>query len=233
MHRPLRPLLAALTTSVLIMTPAPGMGESLMITQGNSGASLDFRIIIPPIMRVLENSHPRQLDTIADGKASAEQRLVVLSNMKGGVLRLVTACRAPTRYLGAANCPTKRHTPQARGRRLQPLWHPPGTLHGGAAAPLRHQRWQRQCPQLAGANRHLGHLNLRGLTAHLRNGVSGCKNPVHTCAPVTRNSCCSASFSSVLIAQRANAALVRLVCAISEAWTVQMNGLGSLLGGST
>jgi hypothetical protein len=84
MPRSLRPLLAALTTSVLIMTPAPGMGESLMITQGNSGASLDFRIIIPPIMRVLENSHPRQLDTIADGKASAEQRLVVLSNMKGG-----------------------------------------------------------------------------------------------------------------------------------------------------
>ncbi|WP_332742478.1 hypothetical protein [Hydrogenophaga sp.] len=84
MSRSLRPLLACLTSSALLLAPAPGMGESAMAIQRNAGASLDFRIIIPPIMRVLENSHPRQLDTFADGKVSAQQRLVVLSNMRGG-----------------------------------------------------------------------------------------------------------------------------------------------------
>lgn len=84
MHRPLRPLLACLSASALLLAPAPSLGESVMTIQGNGGASLDFRIIIPPIMRVLENSHPRQLDTFADGKVRAQQRLVVLSNLKGG-----------------------------------------------------------------------------------------------------------------------------------------------------
>lgn len=84
MPRSLRPLLACLTSSALLLAPAPSMGESVMVIQGKTGASLDFRIIIPPVMQVLENSHPRQLDTFADGKVSAQQRLVVLSNMRGG-----------------------------------------------------------------------------------------------------------------------------------------------------
>ncbi|WP_332748236.1 hypothetical protein [Hydrogenophaga sp.] len=84
MSRSLRPLLACLTSSALLLVPAPSMGESAVVIQRNAGASLDIRIIIPPIMRVLENSHPRQLDTFADGKVSAQQRLVVLSNMRGG-----------------------------------------------------------------------------------------------------------------------------------------------------
>jgi hypothetical protein len=43
-----------------------------MVSQGNAGAALDFRIIIPPIMRVLENSHPTQLTPIVGGAWSAE-----------------------------------------------------------------------------------------------------------------------------------------------------------------
>ena len=94
MPRSLRPLLVGLACSTLLLAPAPGMGEGLMVSQGNAGAALDFRIIIPPIMRVLENSHPTQLTPIVGGDWSAEQRLVVLSNMKRGfcvTLRMNTA----------------------------------------------------------------------------------------------------------------------------------------------
>lgn len=81
-RRSLPPLLAALG---LLLTPSIGVGESVWAAQGqNANASLDFRIVIPPVMRVLENSHPVQLDAQADGARSAEQRLVVLSNMKHG-----------------------------------------------------------------------------------------------------------------------------------------------------
>lgn len=78
-------LSAALLAVGWLLTPATGMSES-----GQGGASrpasaaLDFRIVIPPVMQVLENSHPRQLDTFAGGEASALQRLVVVSNMKRG-----------------------------------------------------------------------------------------------------------------------------------------------------
>jgi hypothetical protein len=79
----LRPL-SALVTSALLLIPATGIGESALVSQGRSGAALDFRIVIPPIMRVLENSHPLQLDTSAEGEVRAQQRLVVQSNMKRG-----------------------------------------------------------------------------------------------------------------------------------------------------
>lgn len=79
-----RPFIPALAASALLLVPATGIGESALVHQGKSSAALDFRIIIPPIMRVLENSHPQQLDTSMGGEASAEQRVVVQSNMKRG-----------------------------------------------------------------------------------------------------------------------------------------------------
>lgn len=70
-----------------LLAPAPSLGESMLVT-GSEGrgasATLNFRIVIPPVMRVMENSHPLQLDADAGGALSAEQRLVVLSNMKRG-----------------------------------------------------------------------------------------------------------------------------------------------------
>lgn len=51
---------------------------------GKASASLDFRIIIPPVMRVLENSHPSELIPDASGALSGQQRLVVVSNMRRG-----------------------------------------------------------------------------------------------------------------------------------------------------
>ena len=81
---PRRRRLPALAASALLLVPATSIGESVLVPQGQAGASLDFRIIIPPIMRVIENSHPLQLDTSVAGEASAQQRLVIQSNMKRG-----------------------------------------------------------------------------------------------------------------------------------------------------
>jgi hypothetical protein len=135
MPRPSRPLLVCLTSSVLLMAPAPGMGESLMVTQGNSGASLDFRIIIPPIMRVLENSHPRRLEAFADGRVIAQQRLVVLSNMKGGfcVSLRRTAAELGTWELQTAPQSGIQLTPAADGYSLC------GTRPGRYTVLLQHQ----------------------------------------------------------------------------------------------
>lgn len=84
MTAPNHPRFPALLVSALMLVPATSIGESVMVNQGKAGASLDFRIIIPPIMRVLENSHPLSLDAEASGDWSAQQRLVVVSNMKRG-----------------------------------------------------------------------------------------------------------------------------------------------------
>lgn len=79
------PLPALLTTLGLLLAPAPGMAESALAQPGqNASASLNFRIVIPAVMRVLENSHPEQLASSTDGALSAQQRLVVVSNMKHG-----------------------------------------------------------------------------------------------------------------------------------------------------
>ncbi|MGE0098906.1 MAG: hypothetical protein AB7S86_11220 [Hydrogenophaga sp.] len=84
MPRPTR-LPAALLAAGLLLTPAAGMSESALGGQARpASAALDFRIIIPPVMQVLENSHPVQLAAEASGDWSAEQRLVVVSNMKRG-----------------------------------------------------------------------------------------------------------------------------------------------------
>jgi hypothetical protein len=78
--------LVALAASLgLLLAPAASQGEARFSSAAPAASgSLDFRIIIPPVMRVLENSHPGQLDTGADGSLGAPQRLVVLSNMKHG-----------------------------------------------------------------------------------------------------------------------------------------------------
>lgn len=79
-----RPFFPLLATSALLLIPSTSIGESVLLSPGKASAALDFRIIIPPMMQVLENSHPQQLDTFTDGEASAQQRLVVVSNMKRG-----------------------------------------------------------------------------------------------------------------------------------------------------
>jgi hypothetical protein len=81
-----RSLTVLAASLALLLAPATGVAESRVAEAGQPGpsAALDFRIIIPPVMRVLEHSHPSKLDANADGTLGAEQRLVVLSNMKRG-----------------------------------------------------------------------------------------------------------------------------------------------------
>lgn len=86
---PLKPrttrLPVALLASGLLLSPAPGMGESALATNTQTPrASLNFRIIVPPVMQLLENSHPAQLDLPANGALRAQQKLVVASNLKRG-----------------------------------------------------------------------------------------------------------------------------------------------------
>ncbi len=103
MFRRSHPLPTLLAILVLLLAPLPGAAESsLVVGNGNASATLNFRIVIPPLMRVLENSHPEQLAASENGALSALQRLVVVSNLKRGF------------------CVTLRQThPQLSGWRLQ------------------------------------------------------------------------------------------------------------------
>ena len=78
--------LPLIAVALLLLWPAASRAEaSYPGASGKASASLNFRIIIPSVMRVLENSHPAQLQPSADGSAlTAEQRLVVVSNMRHG-----------------------------------------------------------------------------------------------------------------------------------------------------
>lgn len=108
MSRPLRSLSLALSllTAAGLFSPASGRAESQFAPPGQgASASLNIRIIIPAVMQVLENSHPALLES----DQPAEQRLVVLSNMRHGF------------------CVTLRQTePQPIGWRLQNASDEPG-----------------------------------------------------------------------------------------------------------
>lgn len=81
-YRRLSPLVACLG---LVLAPAASQGEAQLTSSAPAiSGALDFRIIVPPVMRVLENSHPPQLTSDAQGSLGGQQRLVVLSNMKHG-----------------------------------------------------------------------------------------------------------------------------------------------------
>ncbi len=76
---------ATLLAVGLLLTPAAGMSESALGSLSRpASAALDFRIVIPPVMQLLENSHPVLLAPQGDGDWSAEQKLVVVSNLKRG-----------------------------------------------------------------------------------------------------------------------------------------------------
>lgn len=74
-------LASTLAAAALLSAPVPGAAEAMLATGGGpASASLNFRIIIPPVMRVIENRHPAQIE----GGQPVEQHLVVLSNLKRG-----------------------------------------------------------------------------------------------------------------------------------------------------
>lgn len=112
----LRRLPALVASLALLAVPSPSLGDSMLVTEGEAAgasASLNFRIIIPAVMRVMENSHPLQLTASADGALNAEQRLVVLSNLKRGFcVNLRLAAPGVDRW--------QLHTPPASGVSLSP-----------------------------------------------------------------------------------------------------------------
>ncbi|HEX5739598.1 MAG TPA: hypothetical protein VFY22_13900 [Hydrogenophaga sp.] len=90
-----RPSLLALVVLTLGV-PGTSFGESVLVSgtrNAGASASVDIRIVVPPVMQVLENSHPSQLGVSVDGQWNAQQKLVVMSTMKRGfcvTLRLAT-----------------------------------------------------------------------------------------------------------------------------------------------
>jgi hypothetical protein len=105
--------LAAL--ALFLALPAAQAESGFAPPGGKASAALDFRIIIPPVMRVLENSHPSELLPDATGALSGQQRLVVVSNMKRGFcvsLRLPEPQRAGWRL---------QQTSELRGVWLEPV----------------------------------------------------------------------------------------------------------------
>lgn len=76
---------APLCSLALLVAPATTLAESALAPPGGkASATLNLRIVIPPVMRVLENSHPGAVHPDPAGRLSGEQRLVVVSNMKRG-----------------------------------------------------------------------------------------------------------------------------------------------------
>jgi hypothetical protein len=106
---------------VVTATPLALAESGFASASGKSSAALDFRIIIPPVMQVLENSHPDQLQVDALGALSAQQRLVVLSNMRHGFcvsLRMAEPQRTDWRVQHSGSEPGVRLEPTTDGWRL-------------------------------------------------------------------------------------------------------------------
>ncbi|WP_310566306.1 hypothetical protein [Hydrogenophaga sp.] len=110
-------LAAGLTVLGLLLAPMTGAAEATRADGGgHASSSLHVRIVIPPVLRVLEDSHPQQVD----GSQWVEQRLVVLSNLQNGFcasLRLtdpqLSGWRLQTDEVGGITL-----QPQADGYRL-------------------------------------------------------------------------------------------------------------------
>ena len=83
----LRRVAAGLALASGFMAP-PAVAESaLTTTAGRVGATIQFRVIIPAVLRVAQNDHPAVLTPTRDAPAQpleATQRLVVQSNMRHG-----------------------------------------------------------------------------------------------------------------------------------------------------
>lgn len=104
-------LVTALAAGAVLLAPLPAAAEASRATGGESAsASLNIRIVIPPVMRVIENSHPEQIDV----RQPVEQRLVVLSNLRRGFC-------ANLRLSDPALVSWQLQTEQVGGVTLQPV----------------------------------------------------------------------------------------------------------------
>ena len=66
---------------------SPALADGALSLDGHqTSSSLDFRIIIPPVLRVVENSYPPLLPAadVQTGRISALQRVVLVSTLRKG-----------------------------------------------------------------------------------------------------------------------------------------------------
>lgn len=80
----------ALTAGLMVslLSAQPAAAESGIGTgEAKAGASLQFRVVIPPVVRVTANDHPQMIAAAADGNSArqATQRLVFNTNLRRGL----------------------------------------------------------------------------------------------------------------------------------------------------
>ena len=78
--------LSALLVAMCCTPLASRAGEMLSIDKPQASATLNFAIVIPAVLRILENNHPATLLS-ADmdaGPVSAQQRMVFVSTLRKG-----------------------------------------------------------------------------------------------------------------------------------------------------
>jgi hypothetical protein len=70
----------------LAATPWALADGKFSIDGKQASSALDFRIVVPPVLRLLENSYPAQLPVMATGQAqiSSQQRVVLVSTLGKG-----------------------------------------------------------------------------------------------------------------------------------------------------
>jgi hypothetical protein len=69
----------------LLFSPLTSQAESTLgIHGGSASATVRIRVVIPPVVRVLQDLHPISLEAAVDDRLRAEQRLVVSTNMRQG-----------------------------------------------------------------------------------------------------------------------------------------------------
>lgn len=69
--------------------------EALSVNESKAGALLDFSIIIPVVLRILENNHPPSLPVAdATSRISATQRMVLMSTLRKGFCMNLQLTRA-------------------------------------------------------------------------------------------------------------------------------------------
>ncbi|NDY93456.1 hypothetical protein [Ideonella livida] len=115
---------AALALGLAVGLQAPAARAEARLAAPGQGASarLDFRIIIPPVIRLLENRHAAELQADGQGRLRGEQTLVVLSNLKRGF------------------CVTlRRHLPEGI---VPPAWHLEDEGLGGLSAEPTAEGWR-------------------------------------------------------------------------------------------
>lgn len=81
-----RPACATLATALALLTPAIGSASSSMAFNGQSAsASVNIRIVVPPTVRILSDSHPEQLSSATPGRPiEALQTLTISTNVQRG-----------------------------------------------------------------------------------------------------------------------------------------------------